>query len=147
MPRPLITTLQLMIAAALAISVYGQVVLIPTAAADDVAAFPPYAPLQTPLVTIAIAFVVCVQAGLVAALFLLRQAGRGSFFTPPALGWTNVLVAALIAGLVVTSALFAYVSFTDIPSSTDGMSSLRTCTRKSNVTLCFASVDTSARRR
>lgn len=121
MPRRVVAALQALVAFALLVSLYGQVVLIPTVATDEVAAFPPYAPLQVPLVTAAIAFVVSIQAGLVAVLFLLHRAGRGSLFEASALVWTNVLIIALGAGLAVTTALLAYVSATDIPSPTDGM--------------------------
>jgi len=121
MPRTLVALLQLFFGSVLILGLYAQIVVIPTAAADEVAAFEPYAPLETPLVTAAIIFIACVQVGLIALIFLLRRAGAGTLFEPSALTWVNVSVGVAVAAIAVTTGLFLYVTFTDIPSPADGM--------------------------
>lgn len=121
MPRSLTIPLQIALGLALLVGVWAQVVVIPTAAADQVAAFPPYAPFQMSLVSAAVAFVACAQVGLVALLFLLNRIGKGSFFERPALTWVNVLVGVTIAATALTAGLFLFVTFADIPSPSDGM--------------------------
>lgn len=121
MPRIFVGLLQAFFGFLLLLGLFAQTVVIPTAAADEVAAFPPYAPLETPLVTAAIIFIACVQVGLIALIFLLRRVGAGTLFEPPALTWVNVSVGVAVAATMVTAALFLYVTFADIPSPTDGM--------------------------
>ncbi|RBQ14692.1 DUF2975 domain-containing protein [Spongiactinospora rosea] len=124
MSRTLASLLQLCFGFAVIVGLYAQIVIIPTVAADEVAAFPPYAPLETPLVTAAIIFIACVQVGLVALIFLLGRAGAGTLFAGPTLTWVNVGVGVAAAATVVTLGLFLFVTFADIPSPTDGMETL-----------------------
>jgi len=121
MPRSLLAALQIALGLALLLGVWAQVVVIPTVAADQVDAFPPYAPFQVPLVSAAVAYIACVQIGLVALLFLLNRVGKSSFFERPALMWVNVLVGVVIAATALTAGLFLFVTFADIPSQSDGM--------------------------
>ncbi|MGW0432327.1 DUF2975 domain-containing protein [Micromonospora sp. NPDC003197] len=121
MPRTFVALLQVIFGFVLILGLYAQIVIIPAVAADEVAAFPPYAPLEMPLVTAAVIFIACVQVGLVALIFLLRRAGAGTLFEPSALTWVNVSVGVAVAAIAVTTGLLLYVTFTDIPSPADGM--------------------------
>jgi hypothetical protein len=121
MPRFLVVPVQAVMAFAFLVGLYAQIVVIPTTAADQVALFPPYAPIQVPLVTAAILFVACGQVALVGLAMLLRRAGRGTVFEPSSLRWANVVVGATAAATAVTAAVFGYVTLADIPSPTDGM--------------------------
>ncbi|MFI5493518.1 protein kinase [Actinoplanes sp. NPDC051859] len=121
LPRTLTVFLQILFGFALLVGLFAQIVVIPTVAADEVAAFAPYAPLETPLVTAAILFVACIQVGLVALIRLLGLAGAGTLFARPALIWTHVCVGAAAMATAVTAGLFLYVTFADIPSQADGM--------------------------
>ncbi|WP_328616129.1 DUF2975 domain-containing protein [Amycolatopsis sp. NBC_00355] len=121
MPRLLVAALHAVVACAFLAGLYAQVVVIPTAAADQVELFPPLAPHRVPLVTAAILFVACGQAALLGLGLLLRRASRGTVFQPSALTGANVVVGATAAATVVTAGVFAYVTLADIPSPTDGM--------------------------
>ena len=68
MHRLLVAVLQLGIVAVFLAGLFGQIVVLPTTAADDVAQFPPYAPYEVPYVTVAIIGVACVGAFGTAAL-------------------------------------------------------------------------------
>ncbi|MEV6602005.1 serine/threonine-protein kinase [Actinoplanes sp. NPDC051346] len=121
MPRAVALLLQLILGFALIVGLFAQIVVIPTAAAAEVAAYAPYAPLEMPLVTAAISFIACVQVGLVALIVLLRRTGAGTLFQRPTLTWAHISVGAAAAVTAVTTGLFLYVTFTDIPSPADGM--------------------------
>ena len=119
--RALVIVLQMLLGLAFVIGLYAQAVVIPTAAADEVAFFPPYASVQMPFVAFAIVFVACCQALLVALWGVLDRAGKGTVFESGALTWTNLAIGAVAAGTVVLGSLCGYVFFTDIPTPYDGM--------------------------
>ena len=119
MPRSLVTALHLLLGFALLVSLWVQIVLVPTVAADEVERFPPYASVQLPLVAAAIAFIACAQVGVIALMVLLGRAG--SLFQQPSLTWANVLVAAIAGGAAVCAALLVFVTLSEIPSPYDGM--------------------------
>lgn len=124
MSRALVIFLQTLLAIAFLGALFAQVVVIPTAAADEVAHFPPYEAVRVPFVTSAIIFVACFQVLLVALWGVLHRAGKGTVFESGALTWTNIAIGAIAAGAVVLAWLFVYVTFTEIPSPADGMDTL-----------------------
>ncbi|WP_086661588.1 DUF2975 domain-containing protein [Lentzea kentuckyensis] len=119
--RVLVIFLQTLLAVAFVGGLFAQAVVIPTAAADEVAFFPPYESVQVPFVAFAIVFVACCQALLVALWGVLHRAGNGTVFESGALTWTNLAVGAVAAGAVVLGSVCGYVFFTDIPTPYDGM--------------------------
>ncbi|GGU42286.1 DUF2975 domain-containing protein [Lentzea flava] len=119
--RSLVIVLQAMLAVAFLVGLFAQVVVIPTAAADEVAFFPPYESVRVPFVTFAIVFVACGQVLLVALWGVLHRAGKGTVFEPGALAWTNIAIGAVAAAAVVLASVCGYVFFTDIPTPYDGM--------------------------
>jgi hypothetical protein len=121
MLRALVIFLQTLLAIAFVVGLFAQVVVIPTAAADEVAFFPPYESVRVPFVTFAIVFVACCQVLLVALWGVLDRAGKGTVFEPGALTWTNLAIGAVTAGAVVLGSVCGYVFFTDIPTPYDGM--------------------------
>jgi hypothetical protein len=124
MSRALVIFLQTLLGIAFLGSLFTQVVVIPTAAADEVAYFPPYEVVRVPFVTSAIIFVVCCQVVLVALWAMLHRAANGTVFESGALRWTNIAIGAIAAGSAVLAWLFVYVTVTDIPSPADGMDTL-----------------------
>ncbi|MCP2250307.1 DUF2975 domain-containing protein [Lentzea aerocolonigenes] len=124
MSRLLVIFLQSLLAIAFLGGLFAQVVVIPTAAADEVAFFPPYEAVRVPFVTSAIIFVACCQVLAVALGAMLHRAGQGTVFESGAITWTNIAIGAIAAGAVVLAWLFVYVTFADIPSPADGMDTL-----------------------
>ncbi|CAL9376154.1 hypothetical protein SUDANB121_00969 [Nocardiopsis dassonvillei] len=116
-------TLVLRAAVALAILVglFGQAVVIPGAAAEEVARFPPYAPFELPYVVLAILGVACVQVALVAVWALLAMVERDAIFTPRAFRWLDVIIGATLAASLLTGGVTVHLLFADIPSPADGM--------------------------
>jgi hypothetical protein len=121
MSRALVIVLQTLLGVAFLVGLFAQVVVIPTAAADEVAFFPPYESVRMPFVTFAIVFVACCQVLLVALWGALDRAGKGTVFESGALTWTNLAIGAVAAGAVVLGSVCGYVFFTDIPTPYDGM--------------------------
>ncbi|WP_306370988.1 DUF2975 domain-containing protein [Nocardiopsis sp. CC223A] len=117
-------TLVLRVGVALAILVglFGQVVVIPGAAADEVERFPPYAPYELPYVILAILGVACVQVALVAVWALLAMVERDAIFTRRTFFWVDVIIGATLAASLLTAGVTVHLLVdSDIPSPADGM--------------------------
>ncbi|MFD4260375.1 DUF2975 domain-containing protein [Streptomyces sp. NPDC058534] len=91
MHRLFIAALQAGIAAAILLGLFGQLVVIPTTASDEVDRFPPYAPFAAPYVTVAVVGVVCVQVALAAVWMLLGMVERDAIFTRRAFRWVDTI--------------------------------------------------------
>ncbi|MBT3154458.1 DUF2975 domain-containing protein [Streptomyces sp. CHD11] len=124
MHRIIIAVLRLGIVAAAALGLFGQIVVIPTTAADEVDRFPPYDPFAVPYVAVAIAGVVCVQVALVAVWMLLTMVERETIFTPPAFRWVDTLIGCLVAATLLALGVAGHLALADIPSPDDGMETL-----------------------
>ncbi|MFD4116880.1 DUF2975 domain-containing protein [Streptomyces niveus] len=116
-----IVALRVGIAAAILFGLFGQIVVIPTTASDEVDRFPPYEPFAVPYVTVAIIGIACVQVALAATWMLLDMVEHDAIFTPQAFRWVDIIIGssavATLLALGVTGQLFLF----GIPSPGDGM--------------------------
>jgi hypothetical protein len=116
MHRLLIATLRLGIAAAILVGLFGQVVVIPAMAADEIDRFPAYEPLAAPYMTIAILGVACAQVALAAAWMLLTMVRRGALFTPAAFRWVDTVIGASSAATLLALGVSGHLAFGDVPA-------------------------------
>ncbi|MEW2394488.1 DUF2975 domain-containing protein [Streptomyces sp. NPDC046862] len=121
MHRLFIAALRVGIASAILFGLFGQIVVIPSAAADEVDRFPPYEPFATPYVMVAIAGVACVQVALVATWMLLNMVERDAIFTPRAFRWVDTIIGASVVATFIAIAATGHLALADIPSPDDGM--------------------------
>ncbi|MEU0172093.1 DUF2975 domain-containing protein [Streptomyces massasporeus] len=117
----LIAALRAGIAFTLLVGLFGQIVVIPTAAADEVDRFPPYEPFAAPYAAVAIAGVVCVQIALVAVWMLLTMVQRDAIFTPRAFRWVDVVIGASAMATALALGAAGHLAVAEIPSPGDGM--------------------------
>ncbi|POX37339.1 DUF2975 domain-containing protein [Streptomyces sp. Ru73] len=116
MHRFLIDALRAAVALAIGFGLFGQIVVIPSTAADEVEMFPAYGPYATPYVVVAILGVACVQVALVAVWGLLGMVRQGAIFTPRAFRWVDVLIGASAVATVLAVGVAAHLAFAEIPS-------------------------------
>ncbi|GAB7029307.1 DUF2975 domain-containing protein [Streptomyces sp. NPDC021749] len=121
MHRFFILALRAGIAAAILVGLFGQIVVIPTTAADEVDRFPPYAPFATPYVTVAIVGVGCVQVALVAVWMLLAMVRRDALFSPLAFRWVDTIIGASVVATLLALGVSGHLALAEIPSPDDGM--------------------------
>ncbi|MEU2603577.1 DUF2975 domain-containing protein [Streptomyces albus] len=121
MPRHFIAALQAGIVVVFLAGLFGQIVVIPTTAADEVENFPPYAPFAVPYATVAILGIVCVQVALVAVWRLLSMVREDAIFTPLAFRWVDVIIGASVVATLLALGTAAHLFFATIPSPDDGM--------------------------
>ncbi|MEV5814953.1 DUF2975 domain-containing protein [Streptomyces mutabilis] len=121
MHRVFILLLRAGTVAAILGGLFGQVVVIPTTASDEVDRFPPYEPFAAPYVTVAILGVVCVQVALVAVWMLLGMVERDVVFTARAFRWVDVVIGASTAATLLAVGVTAHLAVAEIPSPDDGM--------------------------
>ncbi|MBT2409932.1 DUF2975 domain-containing protein [Streptomyces sp. ISL-12] len=121
MPRLLITVLRVGIAASIMLGLFGQIVVIPTAAADEVDRFPAYAPFAAPYVAVAITGVACVQVVLAAMWMLLDMVERDVIFTERAFRWVDIIIGAAIVATLLAFGVTSHLGVAEIPSPDDGM--------------------------
>ncbi|MET9759321.1 DUF2975 domain-containing protein [Streptomyces sp. NPDC006372] len=137
----LIAALRAGIVFAVLAGLFGQIVVIPTTAADEVDRFPPYAPYAAPYVTVAIVGVVCVQVALAAVWMLLTMVQRDAIFTPRAFRWVDVIIGAAGVATLLALGVAGHLAVAPIPSPDDGMdveSALATATACVAVGAAFA---------
>ncbi|MEU8786662.1 DUF2975 domain-containing protein [Streptomyces sp. NPDC048637] len=121
MHRFFIAALRAGIVAVILFGLFGQIVVIPTTAADEVDHFPPYAPFAAPYVTVAIAGIACVQVALVAVWMLLTMVQRDAIFTPRAFRWVDTIIGSSIVATLLAIGVTGHLALSDIPSPDDGM--------------------------
>ncbi|MER5884524.1 DUF2975 domain-containing protein [Streptomyces sp. NPDC001941] len=121
MQRLSLLVLRAGIVAAVLLGLFGQIVVIPTTAADEVDRFPPYAPLAVPYVTVAILGVACVQVALGALWMLLSLVERGTVFSSRALRWVDLIIGASVAATLLTLGVAGHLALASVPSPGDGM--------------------------
>lgn len=123
MNKILYAVLTLLIAAGILIGVFFQVMVLPGAARAEVELYPPYAPFLVPLLTLAIAFLACMQVALVAVWALLTRAVSGRYFRPASLRWVSVVISAVALAVLLIITLLIYVWIADLPTPDEmGMS-------------------------
>ncbi|WP_030836406.1 DUF2975 domain-containing protein [Streptomyces hygroscopicus] len=141
MHRLFIALLRAGIIAAILVGLFGQFVVIPTTAADEVDRFPPYAPFAVPYATVAIVGVACVQVALVAMWMLLSMVRRGAIFTPLAFRWVDLIIGSSVVATLLATGVTTHLALADIPSPDDGMeviSALAAATAGAGVGAAFA---------
>ncbi|MFE1175434.1 DUF2975 domain-containing protein [Streptomyces sp. NPDC058773] len=116
-----ITALRAGIATAISFGLFGQTVVIPTTAADEVDKFPPYAPFAVPYVTVAILGIACIQVALAAVWMLLTMVQRDALFTSRAFRWVDLIIGSSIVATLLAIGVTVHLALTDIPSPNDGM--------------------------
>ncbi|MGY3684978.1 DUF2975 domain-containing protein [Streptomyces sp. TE33382] len=109
------------VVAAIVIGLFGQIVVVPTTAADEVDRFPPYAPFAAPYVTVAIVGIACVQIALVAVWMLLAMVRRDAIFTPRAFRWVDVIIRSSVLATLLAIGAAGHLVLADIPSSNGSM--------------------------
>ncbi|MFF9788885.1 DUF2975 domain-containing protein [Streptomyces nigrescens] len=121
MHRVFIAALRAGIVAVILFGLFGQIVVIPTTAADEVDHFPPYAPFAAPYVTVAIVGIACVQVALAAVWMLLTMVERDAIFTPRAFRSVDTIIGSSIVATLLAIGITGHLALTDIPSPDDGM--------------------------
>ncbi|MFF9321423.1 DUF2975 domain-containing protein [Streptomyces sp. NPDC014735] len=116
-----IVALRAGIVAAIVIGLFGQIVVVPTTAADEVDRFPPYAPFAAPYVTVAIVGIACVQVALVAVWMLLAMVRRDAIFTPRAFRWVDVIIGSSALATLLAIGVAGHLALADIPSPNGNM--------------------------
>ncbi|GFE19119.1 hypothetical protein Sgleb_71660 [Streptomyces glebosus] len=121
MHRFYIAALRVGLVAVILFGLFGQLVVIPTTAADEVDRFPPYAPFAAPYVTVVIVGIVCIQVSLVAVWMLLTMVQRDAIFTPRAFRWVDTIIGCSLVATLLAIGVTGHLTVTDIPSPSDGM--------------------------
>ncbi|MFF0648338.1 DUF2975 domain-containing protein [Streptomyces tendae] len=121
MHRLLIAALRAGIAAAVLLGLFGQIVVIPTTASDEVDRFPPYEPFAVPYATVAILGVACVQVVLGAVWMLLDMVERDAVFSRRAFRWVDTVIGATVVATLLAFGVAVHLAVAEIPSPDDGM--------------------------
>ncbi|MFH8468489.1 DUF2975 domain-containing protein [Streptomyces sp. NPDC017991] len=116
-----IAVLRVGILTTVAVGLFGQIVVIPTTAADEVERFPPYGPFATPYVTMAIIGVACVQVALFAVWMLLDMVQRDAIFTALAFRWVDIVIGSSVVATLLAGGVAVHILLADIPTPDDGM--------------------------
>ncbi|MFE7424004.1 DUF2975 domain-containing protein [Streptomyces sp. NPDC057545] len=119
-----IVALRAGIVAAIVIGLFGQIVVVPTTAADEVDRFPPYAPFAAPYVTVAIIGIACVQVALVAVWMLLAMVRRDAIFTPRAFRWVDVIIGSSALATLLAIGVAGHLALADVPSPNGNMGAI-----------------------
>ncbi|CAL9346194.1 MULTISPECIES: DUF2975 domain-containing protein [Streptomyces] len=121
MHRLFIAALRAGIAAAILLGLFGQIVVIPTTAADEADRFPPYEPFAVPYATVAILGVACVQVVLAAVWMLLDMVERDAVFSRRAFRWVDTVIGATVVATLLAFGVAVHLAVAEIPSPDDGM--------------------------
>ncbi|MET9147666.1 DUF2975 domain-containing protein [Streptomyces sp. NPDC057197] len=116
MPRLLVLALRACVAAAFLLGLFGQLVVVPATAADEVERFPPYAPFAAPYMAVAIAGVACVQVALLAVWRLLGMVDRDAVFTPRAFRWVDTVIGAAAVATLLAAGVAGHLAVAEIPA-------------------------------
>ncbi|GAA0638832.1 DUF2975 domain-containing protein [Kutzneria viridogrisea] len=115
MNRIAIHILRCCIAFALLVSVFGQVVVIPNAVADEAELYPELADRVAAYTAVGIIGVLCVQIALVAVWALLSMAHADRLFSERAFRWVDVVIGATVAAIALTSGFGVHMLFSTQP--------------------------------
>ncbi|WP_411099741.1 DUF2975 domain-containing protein [Streptomyces sp. x-45] len=119
MHRLIIAALRAGIAAAVLLGLFGQIVVIPTTASDEVDRFPPYEPFAVPYATVSILGVACVQVVLGAVWMLLDMVERDAVFTRRAFRWVDTVIGATAAATLLALGVACHLAVAEIPAAPD----------------------------
>lgn len=109
------------IVVALLLGLFGQFVVIPGIAADEVARFAPYERIALPYTIVAILGVLCVQVALVAVWVLLGMLRRDTLFDRKALLWVDVVIGSTVAATLLGAGITVHLAVTDMPFANGNM--------------------------
>lgn len=110
-----IAALRAVLAVTFLAGLFGQIVVVPVTAADEVALNPAYAPYQVPYTIAGIIGIACIQVVLVAAWVLLGMIERDAIFSDRAFRWVDVIIGATAAATLTAAAVAAHLLFSGIP--------------------------------
>ncbi|MFF9654098.1 DUF2975 domain-containing protein [Streptomyces sp. NPDC014622] len=119
MNRFFIVALRAGIIAAITLGLFGQFVVIPTTAADEVDRFPAYAPFAAPYAIVAIIGVACIQVALVAVWMLLTMVRRDAIFTPRAFRWVDTVIGSSAVATLLALGVTGHLTLAEIPTPDD----------------------------
>lgn len=109
--RVTVGLLRVLLLGAFAIIIVAQVIALPWLSGIMAQDYPAEAYMRWPILTLAIAGLVCVQVGIICTLRLLGFTVRGEVFSPRALRWVDGIIGALLAGSLVCLITIVYQSF------------------------------------
>lgn len=110
MQRSAVVGLKAVIGVILAVSVAGQVFVIPFLAAETVRSFPEAESLRLPGIVGCVALVVCTQVALVCLWRLLTMVADDAIFSTVAFGWVNALIVCCAAFTALIAVAFGVLS-------------------------------------
>lgn len=121
MNRYLTLILRIALVIAIALGLFGQIVVIPGVIADEAARFPPYERIVVPYTIVAILGVACVQVVLGAVWMLLGMLRRDVVFSPGAFLWVNVIIGSSLVATLLTAGVTVHLVVTDMPFENGAM--------------------------
>lgn len=112
MQQTVVVGAKVVIALILAVSLAGQVLVIPFLADELVRQYPEFEGLRVPGIVGCITLVVCAQVALVCVWRLLSMVAGDSSFTPTAFSWVNALIGRCVAfaGLIAVAFVILYAA-------------------------------------
>lgn len=113
MQHTAVVGVKVVVAFILAVSLAGQVFVIPFLADELVRQYPEFEGLRVPGIVGCVALVVCAQVALVCVWRLLSMVAGASIFTPPtAFSWVNALIGCCVAfaGLIAVAFVILYAA-------------------------------------
>ncbi|WP_030160431.1 DUF2975 domain-containing protein [Glycomyces sp. NRRL B-16210] len=111
-----IAALRAVLAVTFLAGLFGQIVVVPVTAADEVDLNPAYAPYQVPYTIAGIVGIACIQVVLVAAWVLLGMIERDAIFSARAFRWVDVIIGATVAASLTAASVTVHLLFSDIPA-------------------------------
>lgn len=110
MQRTAVVGAKVVIAIILAVSLAGQVFVIPFMAAETVRVFPEAGWLRLPGIVGCVALVICAQVALVCIWRLLSMVTGDAIFRPAAFGWVSALIGCCVAFTALIAVAFGVLS-------------------------------------
>ena len=124
MNRYLTLILRVAVVAAIALGLFGQIVVIPGVLADEATRFPPYERIVVPYTILGILGVACAQVVLGAVWMLLDLLRRDAPFSPGALLWVDVIIGAGLVATLLAAGVSVHLAVTDMPFANGAMEAI-----------------------
>ncbi|MEU3017027.1 MULTISPECIES: DUF2975 domain-containing protein [unclassified Nocardiopsis] len=121
MHRYITLLLRTLVVGAITLGLFGQIVVIPGAIAEEAASFPPYAPIVVPYTVLGILGVACVQVALAATWKLLGMVEHDTLFDARALPWVDLVIGASLVGTLLAAGVAVHLAVTDMPFANGAM--------------------------
>lgn len=94
-------------------TVFAQVLVIPSVAAEQATTWPEVDYLRWPYTAAAVAAVACVQVALVAIWALLAKVEHDRVFSDRAFAWVDLIIGAAVAATVLSAGMAAHLLFVE----------------------------------